>query len=74
MPCQVGITTDPDRRRQEWQNQRPTLRNWSILSRHSTRTAAQAAENREARIRGCNSGAGGSGNENDTWYVYYFDY
>ena len=74
MPCQVGITTDPGRRRQEWERERPTLRNWRILSQHQTKTAAQQAENREARARGCNSGAGGDGPERAAWSVYYFDY
>ena len=74
MPCQVGITTDPNRRRQEWVQERPTLRNWLILSTHNSRAAAQQAENREAQRLGCNSGAGGSGPEVATWYVYAFEY
>ena len=74
MPCQVGITTDPQRRWEEWRRDRPSLRNWRILSVHNTKTAAQQAENREAAARGCNSGAGGAGPERETWSVYYFDY
>ena len=74
MPCQIGITTNPDRRKQEWQNQRPSLRNWTILEQHRTKTAAQQAENRFARQHGCNSGSGGDGPENANWFVYKFDY
>ena len=74
MTCQVGITTDPDRRRREWEGERPSLRNWQILGHYPSRTTAQQAENREARRRGCNSGVGGSGPERALWYVYRFDY
>ena len=74
MACQVGITTDPARRKTEWQNDRPTLRNWTILATASTKSEAQRLEDAHARARGCNSGAGGSGPERATWYVYYFDY
>lgn len=74
MACQVGITTDPDRRKAEWERERPRLRNWMILSTHSTKSAAQTAENRQAAAYGCNSGAGGGGSEYATWYVYKFDY
>lgn len=74
MPCQIGITTDPDRRKQEWQQERPTLRNWQVLETHRTKTAAQAAEVRLANQQGCNYGTGGGGQEVATWYVYRFDY
>ncbi len=74
MSCRVGITTDPDRRKKEWENQHPTLRNWKILSKHDSKTKAQSRENQEARNRGCVSGSGGGGPEYATWYVYYFEY
>ena len=74
MACQVGITTDLERRKNEWKRERPSLKNWTHISTHYTKTAAQARENTEAKARGCNSGAGGAGAENDTWYVYYFEY
>ena len=74
MACQVGMTTDPERRKEEWKRRRPTLRNWQIFSTHPTKTEAQEAETREARARGVNSGEGGDGPERATWYVYYFGY
>ena len=74
MACRVGMTTDPEERRKHWEGQHPTLRNWTILSRHSTKTAAQAAETREAKDRGCVSGSGGGGPEVAQWSVYYFTY
>lgn len=75
MACQVGITTDLARRKREWERARPGLRNWQqIGGSHSTKSSAQAAEDRYANLYGCNSGSGGGGREYDTWYVYKFDY
>ena len=74
MACRVGITTDPQRRKQEWEEEYPWLRRWTIISRHSTRSAAQTKENQEARNRGCEAHPGGAGPERATWYVYYFEY
>ncbi len=74
MACRVGITTNPERRRQEWKQQYPTLRGWNILSRHRTKSKAQERERIEAKKRGCEYHPGGAGDEVDTWYVYYFRY
>lgn len=74
MACQIGITTDPARRKQEWQTKYPRLSGWTVLETHRTKTAAQAAETRLARVHGCNHGAGGSGPEVATWSVYRFNY
>ena len=74
MACQVGITTDPDRRKREWQSERPSLRNWRIVSTHRTKSAAQKKESEVAGNSGCNAHAGGSGPENATWHVYRFTY
>ena len=74
MACRVGITTDPERRKKEWQQKHPDLRNWIILGTHSTKSAAQAQENAEAKRRGCVSNPGGAGPEYAVWHVYYFEY
>lgn len=74
MPCQVGMTTRPNERKEEWKRERPTLRNWEILHRVRTRSEAQRLETQEANTRGCNSGEGGDGPENGDWRVYYFQY
>ena len=75
MPCQVGITTDLNRRKGEWENVVVGLRNWREISRHRTRAAAQAREIREATARNCNYGVGGRDPDgNPTWYVYAFTY
>ena len=72
--CRVGITTDPDRRKMEWEEKYPNLRNWKILSKHNSRSSAQSAEESKARGHGCKSHPRGGGPEMSTWYVYHFEY
>ncbi len=74
MACRVGITTNPIGRRRYWASRYRTLRNWRIVGRYSTKTAAQRRENQIARIRGCVAAPGGRGPQRATWYVYMFDY
>jgi hypothetical protein len=74
MTCHVGITTEPQERRQYWQTQHPFLRNWRIVGRYSTKTDARVRENAEAIRHGCQAHLGGDGDEYATWYVYYFEY
>jgi len=73
MPCRVGITTNPQRRRSDWENQVVGLTNWRILAQYRTKSKAQEHENRYAARIGCLAHAGGP----DTpgiWHVYRFDY
>lgn len=72
MACQVGITTDPDRRKEEWKREYPYLRDWTIIAKYLTKSAAQARENEEAERRGCASSPGGDDPEAATWYGYCF--
>ena len=74
MGCRVGMTTDPKTRKQAWMKKHPTLKNWKQLGKYSTKTAAQAAENKFAKDYGCVASGGGAGRENDNWIVYKFDY
>lgn len=74
MACRIGITTRPNGRRKDWETVYPDLTNWQILETHSTKSDAQAAENRLAKQLGCVAHPGGDGSEDDTWYVYYFEY
>ncbi|MXY35922.1 MAG: hypothetical protein F4052_08490 [Dehalococcoidia bacterium] len=74
MACQVGITTDPDRRRSEWERDRPRLSHWRLVSTHRSKSAAQRAEIDYAERNNCNYGVGGAGPEVATWYVYRFSY
>ena len=73
MPCRVGITTDPVRRKQEWE-QKGSVRNWEILASGLTKNQAQDEENRIARERGCEAYPGGLDNGLSNWCVYYFEY
>lgn len=74
MGCRIGITTDPAGRRAYWESQCQNLRNWQILERHATKTAAQNAENRLRAQYGCDGAAGGGGPEYGDWSVYYFQH
>ena len=74
MACRVGITTDPERRRQEWLADYPHMRNWRIVATYPTRSQAQRAENELSQRQGCMASPGGAGNEYAHWSVYYFEY
>ena len=75
MACRVGMTTDPERRRKEWQARYPSLRHWSILASGLTRTEAQKREEDEAKKRGCTqSGGGDDPDKPKARSVYYFEY
>ena len=73
MPCRVGITTDPDRRKAEWESKVVRLRNWRILNSYRSREKAQEHETRYAKRYGCQAAPGGA-EAGGTWYVYRFDY
>lgn len=74
MACRVGITTDPDRRKKEWEQEFPELSHWTVLSWHYTKTDAQQAEGAAAERYGCEAHHGGGGDEHDRWAVYFFNY
>lgn len=72
MPCRVGMTTDPEERKKQWESKYKSLGNWTILHKCPSKSDAQKKETEEARARRCESSPGGSGPEHATWYVYYF--
>ncbi|MCY4672628.1 MAG: hypothetical protein OXD43_02485 [Bacteroidetes bacterium] len=74
MACRVGITQDPEKRKRYWSTQHPSLRNWQLLYKYVSKSAAQSAEEREAQKYGCIAHPGGTGPEYSVWYVYYFEY
>ena len=75
MACRVGITTNPARRKKEWEEEHSTLRNWRILHRDLTRKQAQQLETEEAKKFNCKSRQGGRYPESgSSWFVYKFDY
>ncbi len=74
MACRIGITTNPNKRREEWKREHPSLHGWKILAEYGTKTAAQAAETRLARQHGCEASPGGRGAEIGKRIVYKFGY
>ena len=73
MPCRVGITSDPARRRSEWESSVVGFRNWRIIGTHQTREQAQQHEEQYARQHGCQASNGGH-NTKGPWHEYHFDY
>jgi hypothetical protein len=73
MLCRVGITTDPDTRREQWKSQVVGLKNWRILNSFRSKAKAQEYESRYARMHGCHAHPGGA-DAPGIWYVYRFDY
>ena len=79
MPCRVGITTDPSKRKGEWERQVVGMKNWKedFMGWKST---AQSEENRRymfcnTTLRGeCHAHPGGGDPDEYGWYVYEFDY
>ena len=71
-PYYCGITTDPNRRKEEHQKKYPNLSNWTQQS-FSSRNEAQNWENQQT---GCTHHPGGRepDNPNATWYGYRFSY
>lgn len=75
MPCRVGMTTDPARRKKEWESEYPNLHDWEILYDGLSKEKAQEKETEEASARGCVAEPGGRESEdNKKWSVYYFKY
>lgn len=72
MPCQVGMTTNPEERKKQWKSKYKSLTNWEILYKCSSKSDAQDKEIKVAKARRCDYGPGGSGPDYATWYVYYF--
>lgn len=75
MPCRVGMTTNPQRRKSEHENDVRNLRNWQIIASGLTREEAAEREQREAQTRGCDRHGGGADPDRPReWSVYYFQH
>lgn len=74
--CRVGITTDPSRRKRQWESETgSSLPTWQEYGPYATRQEAQTAEDQLARINGCTSHHGGANPDKPSdWYVYVFYY
>lgn len=69
----VGITKDPESRKQHWLQEHPSLKNWTIRSIRRSRSAAMQEEDRiglsECRLWLPRD----KGSEIGKWFVYSFD-
>ena len=81
MPCRVGITTDPQKRRKYWESRVIGLENWRTHGIHLSKEDAQKEEDRRVQdcsSRGnrgtCHGHAGGGDPKDEVWTVYSFDY
>ncbi len=74
MPCRVGISTNPEKRRQDWEGRVVGLRKWRILNTFRSFRYAQDYEIRMANKYGCKAAPEGASGARGPWYVYYFEY
>lgn len=73
MPCQIGITTNPEKRKSAWERERPNLKGWKIMKKCRSKQSAQDEEDRLAKLHRCNAHHGGQ-DAPGPWYVYKFNY
>ena len=71
--CKIGMTTDPKRRKAEWERKYPDLE-WKTLQKYDSKSAAQSAEKRLANKYDCEAHGGGSGSKYKPWYTYKFNH
>ena len=73
MVKRVGITTDPEERRQHWENEHPSLRQWKIVFKGLTYEQAQEEENLYIN-KGYQGHPGGEKKPGSIYSVYTFEY
>ena len=73
MKKRIGITTDPQRRKKEWESLYPSLRNWRVVATGLTYDQAQEQEFCYVRGKGF-IGNGGDYVPGYVWSVYTFEY
>ena len=76
--CRIGMTQDLERREKKWVNdykkEGKTVISWKMIGTYESKSDAQEAETREAKIHNCFSYPGGQGAENATWYLYKLEW
>ncbi len=76
--CRIGMTTNPERRKKEWERdyrkQGNNIISWNIVKTYKSKSAAQEFETKEAKKQNCEAHSGGRGPEKATWYVYKLEY
>lgn len=73
MPTRVGITTDLERRKSEWEQEVTGFKNWKKIAEFATKDEAQTYETDYAKRNGYEAEPGGR-DAPGPWYVYQFDY
>ena len=74
MGCRVGMTTNPQARRQDWEREYPNLYNWQIIRDELTYDQALLLEERVAQRYGCDAHGGGPRVEGSVYSVYKFNF
>ena len=76
MPCRVGVTVDPVRRREEWEALVVNLRDWNVIGIAPTwkRAMVLAAEYAKKTTRLADPGEVGEVEEACPWHIYSFSY
>lgn len=77
MGCRIGMTTNSERRKEDWKTVYRNLRDWEILYGPTTKDRAQEIETRLSEEYGCESHPGGDDPNAGLlaqWYVYGFNH
>ena len=79
MKTYVGMTSDPDKRRLQWERKGRNIWNFKIINENKPLNyrAAQLLEktiSSDARCPDCESHAGGRPGSSDAYYVYTYNY
>ena len=74
MGCRIGITTDLERRKQEWLNDYPNMTGWETFAPFDSKENAQNWEN--TNFPECDKHPGGddSDDPNAEWSGYKFNF
>ena len=73
MPCRIGITENPSKKRKYWQHQVVELSHWQLLASFDSSSEAQAYMTQFAKLHGCHV----SEDYDSTSYklcIYHFEY
>jgi len=73
MSSRMGITTDPDARRADWESQVVGFRNWRLLRTFGAKLGAKKYAAQYAQKYGCRVSPDDV-NGGGMWYVYRFNY
>ena len=75
MGCRIGITTDLEQRKKDWESKYEGFSDWQKLAGPLSRKEAQEKETELAEKYGCEASPGGDyPDSGDEWYVYYFKF